>query len=152
MGPPTQKMGSTDQVSPGTAGNQMKPVDMDQMYFDDQVFSDIGGSRKNQNPQVMPNSLQQRFQPVQNSSPVNKSAHASMVAPVQPVTAPKQTFQVAPTTVTKEKVGHGLYALHFSIYYKTVVGESIAVVGNLSELGKWKEYRCHLEWTDGHIW
>ena len=65
-----------------------------------------------------------------------------MVAPVQQVSVPKQTFQVAPTTVIKEKVGHGLYALHFSIYYKTVVGESIAVVGNLAELGKWKEYKC----------
>ena len=33
-----------------------------------------------------------------------------------------------------------------------MVGESIAVVGNLEELGVWKEYKCHLEWTDGHIW
>ena len=42
--------------------------------------------------------------------------------------------------------------MHFSIYYETIVGESIAVVGNLEELGEWKEYKCHLVWTEGHIW
>lgn len=58
----------------------------------------------------------------------------------------------ANTTITKQKVGEGFYALHFAIYYETIVGESIAVVGNLEELGKWKEYKCHLIWTEGHIW
>lgn len=32
------------------------------------------------------------------------------------------------------------------------MGESLAVVGNLEELGLWVEYKCHLEWTEGHIW
>lgn len=46
----------------------------------------------------------------------------------------------------------GFYALHFSIFYETIVGESISVVGNLPELGLWVEYKCHLQWTEGHIW
>lgn len=45
-----------------------------------------------------------------------------------------------------------MYALHFAIFYETIVGESIAVVGNLEELGLWIEYKCHLEWTEGHVW
>lgn len=70
---------------------------------------------------------------------------------IQPTSAASAGI-ASTTTVTKQKVGAGLYALHFSIYYETIVGESIAVVGNLGELGKWKEYKCHLIWTEGHIW
>lgn len=55
-------------------------------------------------------------------------------------------------TVTKQKVGDGYYALHFSIFYETRVGQTLAVVGSLKELGQWKDYNCHLIWTDGHIW
>lgn len=54
--------------------------------------------------------------------------------------------------MTKQKVGRGFYALHFSIFYETTVGESLAVVGNLAELGAWKDIKCHLVWTEGHIW
>lgn len=32
------------------------------------------------------------------------------------------------------------------------MGESICVTGSIEELGKWKEYKCHLTWTEGHIW
>ena len=49
-------------------------------------------------------------------------------------------------------MGSTYYALHFSIFYETIVGESLAVVGSLAELGKWKSYECHLIWTEGHIW
>lgn len=70
---------------------------------------------------------------------------------VQPTVVPG-SIQSTTQSVTKQKVGHGYYALHFSIFYETIVGESIAVVGNLEELGKWKEYKCHLIWTEGHIW
>ena len=40
----------------------------------------------------------------------------------------------------------------FSIFYETKVGESICVLGSIEELGSWKEYKCHLTWTEGHIW
>lgn len=55
-------------------------------------------------------------------------------------------------TITKQKVGDGFYALHFAIKYETRVGETLAVVGSLKELGSWKDYNCHLIWTEGHIW
>ena len=32
------------------------------------------------------------------------------------------------------------------------MGESISVVGNMDELGNWIDYKCHLTWTEGHIW
>ena len=40
----------------------------------------------------------------------------------------------------------------FQIFYETRVGESICVLGSIEELGTWKEYKCHLTWTEGHIW
>ena len=36
--------------------------------------------------------------------------------------------------------------------YETTVGETLAVVGNLKELGEWKKYNCYLTWTEGHWW
>ena len=62
--------------------------------------------------------------------------------------------KVIPTvpTITKQKVASGRYALHFSIFYETIVGESISVVGSLEELGLWFDYECQLKWTEGHIW
>jgi len=44
------------------------------------------------------------------------------------------------------------YALTLKIYYKTVPGESICVLGSIPELGLWKDIVCHLKWTEGHIW
>lgn len=44
------------------------------------------------------------------------------------------------------------YAVRFSIPYETIVGESVAVIGSLEELGQWKEYKVHLQWTAGHVW
>jgi hypothetical protein len=26
------------------------------------------------------------------------------------------------------------------------------VVGSIPELGNWKDIKCHLTWTSGHIW
>lgn len=54
--------------------------------------------------------------------------------------------------MTKQKVNDTYYALHFSCQYETIVGQSIAVIGDLEELGAWKTIKCNLVWTDGHIW
>ena len=121
--------------------NQIATMDMDQQYFDDQIFSDIGGSLK-QGDAHKEKALDMGMKPV----PV-VSTKGSVIQPSAASVGIAST-----TTVTKQKVGQGLYALHFSIYYETIVGESIAVVGNLGELGKWQEYKCHLIWTEGHIW
>ena len=80
----------------------------------------------------------------------SKAAHAAIVSPAK-TSSPVVNVAKRPV-VSRQKIGDGLYALHFSIFYETVVGESIAVVGNLEELGVWVEYKCHLEWTEGHIW
>jgi protein-tyrosine phosphatase len=41
---------------------------------------------------------------------------------------------------------------NFSVSYKTEYGQNVYVMGSLSELGNWKEYRAKLKWTEGHIW
>lgn len=45
-----------------------------------------------------------------------------------------------------------MFSVTFSIHYPTELGESIAVLGSVEELGKWKEYKHHLKWTEGHNW
>lgn len=40
----------------------------------------------------------------------------------------------------------------FSVPYETKLGESIAVVGSLKELGRWKDIKVNLTWTEGHVW
>ena len=76
---------------------------------------------------------------------MNKQAHADSIGPA------KKIIPTVPT-ITKQKVASGRYALHFSIFYETIVGESISVVGSLEELGLWFDYECQLKWTEGHIW
>lgn len=45
-----------------------------------------------------------------------------------------------------------LYHVNFKVFYQTIPGESICVLGSIPELGSWKELKCHLKWTEGHIW
>ena len=44
------------------------------------------------------------------------------------------------------------YSLMLRIFYETIPGESICVVGSIPELGLWKELKAHMTWTEGHIW
>ena len=44
------------------------------------------------------------------------------------------------------------FSLSFKIFYETIPGESLCVVGSIPELGAWKTYKCHMTWTEGHIW
>lgn len=44
------------------------------------------------------------------------------------------------------------YQVHLDIFFETVPGQSIVVLGSIPELGMWKERKCHMKWTDGHIW
>ena len=115
------------------------------------MFSDIGGSLKNSDPVIMPKTLQGVYGQKVPPAALNKPAHTSIVSPAKSTT-PTKTVPKRQVAVSRQKIGDGLYALHFSIFYKTIVGESIAVVGNLEELGAWVEYKCHLEWTEGHVW
>ena len=40
----------------------------------------------------------------------------------------------------------------FKIKYQTKFGETLCVIGSIGQLGVWKSYKCHLKWTEGHIW
>ena len=45
------------------------------------------------------------------------------------------------------------YALTLKINYKTKLGESVCVVGEIEELGRWKSYeRGLMRWTENHVW
>jgi hypothetical protein len=45
------------------------------------------------------------------------------------------------------------YKLSLSCKYKVEFGQTVAVVGNIPELGMWKNNQlCQLKWTEGDIW
>ena len=44
------------------------------------------------------------------------------------------------------------YSVKFKLYYETIPGEDLFVVGNIPELGKIEEKKHPLMWTEGHIW
>lgn len=44
------------------------------------------------------------------------------------------------------------YSVTFKVQMKVNFGETLCVLGSLPELGKWKEYKHHLQWTEGDVW
>ena len=42
--------------------------------------------------------------------------------------------------------------IFLKIHFETKFGEYLCVTGNIPELGNWKEFKCKLKWTEGHIW
>jgi len=36
--------------------------------------------------------------------------------------------------------------------YQTPPGEEIYILGSIPELGDWKDRKCKLTWTEGHVW
>jgi hypothetical protein len=44
------------------------------------------------------------------------------------------------------------FTVNFSIKYATKPGQNIYVLGNLPQLGNWKETKLKLKWTEGHLW
>jgi hypothetical protein len=46
----------------------------------------------------------------------------------------------------------GKYKIKFSIKYQTSPGQNIYVVGGINQLGKWKENKFKLNWTESHVW
>ena len=45
------------------------------------------------------------------------------------------------------------YCVNFRIFYKTIVGEDLGVIGDTDELGNWDSKKClKLKWTEGHYW
>ncbi len=54
--------------------------------------------------------------------------------------------------IPKEKEDSSEYTIKFSIKYTTQIGENIYILGNIQELGNWKETKIKLKWSEGHIW
>ena len=48
--------------------------------------------------------------------------------------------------------GSSSYSVTFKIGYKTEMGQSVAIVGNIDPLGNWKQFKGLMKWTEGHIW
>mmetsp|Transcript_13675 Transcript_13675/g.21431 ORF Transcript_13675/g.21431 Transcript_13675/m.21431 type:complete len:111 (+) Transcript_13675:301-633(+) len=45
------------------------------------------------------------------------------------------------------------FTLTLKVHYKTEIGQQVAIVGNIDELGNWNDHtRCKLRWTEGHVW
>lgn len=44
------------------------------------------------------------------------------------------------------------YNLTLRIKYETNLGESMSIIGDIEELGNWKNFKCHMTWTEGHVW
>ena len=44
------------------------------------------------------------------------------------------------------------YTVQFKLPYKTDMGQSLCIVGSINELGRWKEFKCHMKWNYGHFW
>ena len=40
----------------------------------------------------------------------------------------------------------------FKIKFETQLGESLCVIGEIEELGSWKNFVGKMKWTEGHIW
>ena len=44
------------------------------------------------------------------------------------------------------------YCLTLRIKYETNLGESVSIIGDIEELGNWKNFKCEMTWTEGHVW
>lgn len=42
--------------------------------------------------------------------------------------------------------------MKLSVKYETKMGQSIAVLGSIPELGNWTEVKVNMKWTTGHEW
>ena len=51
------------------------------------------------------------------------------------------------------KVGDAKYCVSFRIKYQTNLGQSLAIIGDIDELGCWKDFqKARMTWTEGHVW
>ena len=76
-------------------------------------------------------------------TPQRGTIHSDVRSPLAYNTSPISKNSFDPKTT---------YQVDFKVYYKTSFGESLCIVGSIPELGQWKEFRCHMKWTDGHVW
>lgn len=137
--------------------------DFDNIY-DDQLLHDIGNSTgtgttlRRQQPDVVQTNFASTSSPtnklVSVSSPGMRSSHSPTIkkhdkpADVAGWSMKKERGMPAHVSETTEET----YAVHFRVRYETSFGEEVFVVGNLPDLGDWKDHKHMLKWTEGHIW
>lgn len=64
--------------------------------------------------------------------------------------APDSTLFMA--LASQELAANEFFELSLKIHYETKLGEYLAVIGDIEELGSWKQVKVVLKWTEGHIW
>lgn len=118
-----------------------------QMDFnDDQLFDDNFNGTGNI---ILPGTgFPNGKQPKYDISMLPKKQDTPLVVELAQPAPPKQKSVVPTVAITAT----GKYALHLSVLYETIFGESISVLGSVEELGKWKEYKINLSWTEGNVW
>lgn len=42
--------------------------------------------------------------------------------------------------------------IEFTCQKKTVVGQTVVLLGSIPELGDWKEFKAEMTWSEGHNW
>jgi len=63
----------------------------------------------------------------------------------------KGEYLVMPSPIDPKK--GGFFTVEFSVQYHTNFGEIVFIVGNIPEIGSWKEGLAkRMEWTDGGLW
>mmetsp|Transcript_18860 Transcript_18860/g.48418 ORF Transcript_18860/g.48418 Transcript_18860/m.48418 type:complete len:545 (-) Transcript_18860:94-1728(-) len=77
-------------------------------------------------------------------------------APVRSLRCPRMPAAAAAnfsTNYSTTSPQAGMVSVTFQLPYKTDIGESFSIVGNLPELGEWStEGALPLEWAEGHVW
>ena len=44
------------------------------------------------------------------------------------------------------------FKVNFRVGFKTELGQSLCIVGDLKEFGGWKSFNIKMKWTEGHFW
>lgn len=64
--------------------------------------------------------------------------------------APDSTLFMA--LASQDLAPNEFFELQLKIHYETKLGQYLAILGDIDELGSWKEVKIILKWTEGHIW
>ena len=65
---------------------------------------------------------------------------------------PKASFANSNGPPCSESLVSPAISLTLKVAYKTDIGQSLCVVGNILALGKWESFNAHMKWTEGDIW
>ena len=55
-------------------------------------------------------------------------------------------------SMPKNIEGGNDYSVNFRIKYETKFGQSLCIVGNIPELGNWKDFTASMTWHEDNFW